>query len=55
MVAMVDQHEHEKVLRPIEIVYQKVEVEPPVENMEPLVVQVPTPFPFKSINAVPWN
>jgi hypothetical protein len=49
-VAMVDQHEHEKVLKAIEIVYQKAE-----RKMEPLVVQAPSPFPFTNTKAVPWN
>ncbi|MCH91444.1 hypothetical protein A2U01_0012371, partial [Trifolium medium] len=53
MVSMLEQHEHEKCLKPIEIVYRKSEV--PVEKKEPLVIQVPSPFPFKSTNDVPWN
>ncbi|MCI45992.1 RNA-directed DNA polymerase (Reverse transcriptase), partial [Trifolium medium] len=46
-------HEHEKGVRPIEIIYRNLEI--PVKKKEPLVVQVPSPFPFKSTNAVPWN
>jgi hypothetical protein len=49
-IAMVDQHEHEKVVKPIEIVYQKAE-----RTVEPLVIQAPSPFPFASTKAVPWN
>ncbi|MCI95330.1 hypothetical protein A2U01_0116628, partial [Trifolium medium] len=30
-------------------------MEAPVEKKEPLVVQVPSPFPFKNTNAVPRN
>ncbi|PNX79654.1 coatomer subunit zeta-3, partial [Trifolium pratense] len=52
-VLMLEQHEHEKCLKPIEIIYRKLEV--PVEKPESLVVHVPSPFPFKSTKVVPWN
>jgi hypothetical protein len=50
MIAMVGQHEHEKVLKPIEIIYQKAE-----RTVEPLVIQAPSPFPFTNTKTVPWN
>ncbi|KAK2435524.1 hypothetical protein QL285_020577 [Trifolium repens] len=50
MVTMIDQHENEKVLKPIEIIYQRAE-----KRLELLVVQAPSPFPFTNTKTVPWN
>jgi hypothetical protein len=40
---------------PIEITYQRRELQIPVQSMDPIVFHVPKPFPFESTNKVPWN
>ena len=49
MVAMMEPHEHEKFMKPIEIIYQRAE-----EKLQPLVIQTPAPFPFTSTKTTPW-
>jgi hypothetical protein len=49
MVAMLEPHEHEKVMKPIEIIYQKA-----AQKLEPLVIQTPAPFPYTNTKTIPW-
>ncbi|KAK2428440.1 hypothetical protein QL285_026962 [Trifolium repens] len=49
MVAMMEPHEHEKVMKPIEIIYQRAEA-----KLQPLVIQTPAPFPFTNTKTTPW-
>ncbi|GAU40821.1 hypothetical protein TSUD_398050, partial [Trifolium subterraneum] len=40
---------------PFEIPYQRVEVQIPINKVDPMVFHVPAPFSFKSTKEVPWN
>jgi len=40
--------------RPLEIFYQEG-IEPTLFTPKPLTIHVPSPFPFETSNAVPWN
>jgi hypothetical protein len=50
MVAMMEPHKHEMVMKPIEVIYKRVE-----KKLEPLVIQTPAPFPFTSTKTIPWD
>ncbi|KAK2450357.1 hypothetical protein QL285_009479 [Trifolium repens] len=49
MVAMMEPHEHEKMMKPIEIIYQRAE-----KKLQPLVIQTLAPFPFTDTKTIPW-
>jgi hypothetical protein len=56
-VLVVEPHfeNNKEVLKPVEVLYQKRDAQPLINQKHPVVVFVPSPFPYKSSKAVPWN
>lgn len=43
------------VIRPIEIVYRKKQIEAPIKKVQPTAFHVPSPFPYQNSKVVPWK
>lgn len=47
--------EEVSVIEPIEIVYRKKQVEVPIKKVQPIVLHVPSPFPYQNSKDLPWR
>jgi hypothetical protein len=56
-VSVIEPHfeSNKGVPKPVEIIYQKTDIQPFMNQKQPVVICVPSPFPYKSSKAVPWN
>ncbi len=56
-VSVIEPHfeNNTKAPKPVEILYEKRDVNSLMNQRQPVVICVPSPFPYKSSKAVPWN
>jgi len=56
-VSVIEPHfeNNTKALKPVEILYEKRDVHPLMSLRQPVVICVPSPFPYKRSKTVPWN